>query len=60
MPRYLLLVYAILIIVGWSLALFGPVDRRDVFVGYAQGTTLGALVLTALTELAVWLHRRRR
>jgi hypothetical protein len=34
-------------VTSWLLALLGPAEAREVFIGYGQGTTIGVLVITA-------------
>lgn len=60
MPRFLLLAFALILSVHWSLALFGPVEARDVLIGSAQGATIGAVVITVLAEPAAWSRRPPR
>lgn len=60
MPRFLLVMLALVLAVYWSLALFGPPHGREAFLGGAQGATLATVVITALAEIGVWVRRRPR
>lgn len=60
MPRYILLVFAVLILASWAVAFAGPADARDSFFGFARGATIGTVVFVALAELGTWLNRRGR
>ena len=48
-----------LVVVSWALALFGPAERREMFLGMVQGATAGLIVLLAKGLLAGRLYRGR-